>query len=145
MMNFIQRVTDPMPTKLSYIVSTKLLLLPLLQYHCYHCYHYCCCYNNYQSYHITVLLITLLKIINLQVWLHWQLNSECLQIFFCSPCVESINLGWILYPRKLLRSPILVGYQCALPRGPRDTSPILGVTNPNLDLCQPNKHLRRHL
>ena len=27
------------------------------------------------------------------------------------PCVESINLGWILYPRKLLRSPILVGYQ----------------------------------
>ena len=22
---------------------------------------------------------------------------------------------------------------------------ILGVTNPNLDLCQPNKHLRRHL
>ena len=28
-----------------------------------------------------------------------------------SPCVESTNLGWILYPRKLLRSPILVGYQ----------------------------------
>ena len=30
-------------------------------------------------------------------------------------------------------------------RGPRDTSPILGVTNPNLDLCQLNKHHRRHL
>ena len=29
--------------------------------------------------------------------------------------------------------------------GPLDTSPILGVTNPNLDLCQPNKHLRRYL
>ena len=29
-------------------------------------------------------------------------------------------------------------------RGPRDTSPILRVTNPNLDLCQPNKHLQRH-
>ena len=28
-----------------------------------------------------------------------------------SPFVESTNLGWILYPRKLLRSPILVGYQ----------------------------------
>src|SRR6266496_2241876 len=27
----------------------------------------------------------------------------------------------------------------------RDTSPTLGVTNPNLDLCQPNRHLRRHL
>ena len=26
-------------------------------------------------------------------------------------CVKSINLGWILYPWKLLRSPILVGYQ----------------------------------
>ena len=34
-----------------------------------------------------------------------------LRIFFGSPYVESINLGWILYPRKLLRSPILVGYQ----------------------------------
>ena len=28
---------------------------------------------------------------------------------------------------------------CALPRGPRDTYLKLGVTNPNLDLCQPNK------
>ena len=34
-----------------------------------------------------------------------------MRIFFGSPCVESINFGWILYPRKLLRSPILVGYQ----------------------------------
>ena len=33
------------------------------------------------------------------------------EYFFGSPCVESINLGWILYPRKLLWSPILVGYQ----------------------------------
>ena len=33
-----------------------------------------------------------------------------MRIFFGSPCVESINLGWILYPRKLLRSPILVGH-----------------------------------
>ena len=28
-----------------------------------------------------------------------------------APCVESINLGWILYPRKLLWSPIRVCYQ----------------------------------
>ena len=28
-----------------------------------------------------------------------------------SRCVESTNLGRILYPRKLLRSPILVGYE----------------------------------
>lgn len=33
------------------------------------------------------------------------------EYFLASPWVESINLGWILYPRKLLRSPILVGYQ----------------------------------
>ena len=32
-----------------------------------------------------------------------------------------------------------------IPRGPRDTSPILGVTNSNIDLCQLNKHLRRYL
>ena len=36
------------------------------------------------------------------------------------PCVESIYLGWILYPRKLLRSPILLGYQ-----------PIKPMTYPN--------------
>ena len=30
MMNIVQRVTDPMPTNLSYIVSTKLLLLSSL-------------------------------------------------------------------------------------------------------------------
>ena len=34
-----------------------------------------------------------------------------LENILCSPCVKSINLGWILYPRKLLWSPILVGYQ----------------------------------
>ena len=37
-----------------------------------------------------------------------------LRVFFGSPCVESINLGWILYPWKLLWSPILVGHQLAL-------------------------------
>ena len=34
---------------------------------------------------------------------------------------------------------------CALPRGPRDTSPTIGVTNPNLEIRQPNKYLWRHL
>ena len=60
MMNIIQQVTDPMPTNLSYIVLTKLLMLLLLsillQYHCHHCYRY---------YHITLLLITLLQILSL--------------------------------------------------------------------------------
>ena len=114
-MNIIQQVTDPMPTNLSYIVYTKLLLLSsllhLLQNYCHHCYRYHYCFYYYQNYHTTLLLITLLQIINLQVWLNWQLSCKYLQIFFGSPCVESTNLDWILYPRKLLRSPILVGYQ----------------------------------
>ena len=33
----------------------------------------------------------------------------------------------------------------SITRGPRDTSPKHGVTNPNIDLCQPNKHLQRHM
>ena len=74
MMNIIQQVTDPMPTNLPYIVSAKLLLLPLilhlLQNYCYHCYHYQFDYHYYQNYHTTLLLITLLQIINLQVWLN---------------------------------------------------------------------------
>src|SRR4051812_42044647 len=34
---------------------------------------------------------------------------------------------------------------CALPRGPRDTSPTIAVTNPNLEIRQPNIYLWRHL
>ena len=74
MMNIIQQITDPMPTNFYYIVLAKLLLLSLLlhllQNYCYHCYRYYCCCHYYQNYHITVLLITLLQIINLQVWLN---------------------------------------------------------------------------
>ena len=33
---------------------------------------------------------------------------------------------------------------CVLPRGPRDTSPTIGVTNPNLEIRQPNEYLWRH-
>ena len=117
-MNIIQKITNPMPTNLSYIVLTKLpllsLLLHLLQNYCYHCYRYYWCCSYYQNYHTTLLLITLLQIINLQVWSNWQLSCEYLQIFFGSPCVESINLGWILYPRKLLRSPTLVSYHASI-------------------------------
>ena len=74
MMNIIQRIADPMPTIFLHIVLAKLLLLLLLLYllqnHCYHGYHYYCCCYNYQNYHTTLLLITLLHIINLQVWLN---------------------------------------------------------------------------
>ena len=60
---------------------------------------------------IILLCYTLLQILSFQVWLNWQLSCLYLSIFFVSPCVKSINLGWILYPRKLLRSLIPVGYQ----------------------------------
>ena len=74
MMNITQPVTDPMPTNLSYIILTNLLLLSLLlhllQNCCYHCYHYHYCCHYYQNYHITLLLIMLLQIINLQVVLN---------------------------------------------------------------------------
>ena len=73
-MNIIQQVTDPMPTNLSYIVSAKLVLLlsllHLLRNYRYHFYCYHCYCHYYQNYHIIVLLITLLQIINLQVWLN---------------------------------------------------------------------------
>ena len=43
---------------------------------------------------------------------------------FASPWVESINLGWILYPRKLLRSPILVDHhKAAAPPHPSQRLP----------------------
>ena len=58
-----------MPTNLSYIFLAKLLVLLLLSLllknYCYHCFrYYCCCYYH-QNYHITILLNTLLQIINL--------------------------------------------------------------------------------
>ena len=74
MLNIIQQVIDPMHTILSYIVLDKLLLLSLLlhllQNYCYHCYRYRCYCYYYQNYQTTLLLITLLQIINLQVWLN---------------------------------------------------------------------------
>ena len=67
MMNFIQQITNPMPTNLLLLLS---LLLHLLQNYGCHCYRYYCCRYYYQNYHITLLLITLLQIINLQVRLN---------------------------------------------------------------------------
>ena len=36
-------------------------------------------------------------------------------------------------------------YDDVLPSGPRDTSPLHGVTNPSLDSCQPNRYFRRYV
>ena len=50
------------------------------------------------------------KLLETNTWTSRNAYGQILQILFGSPSVESINLGWILYPRKLLRSPTLVGY-----------------------------------
>ena len=65
---------------------------------------------------------------------------------------SSISLPASLFTRSVMHHPatnslvtLLAGLimMCITERA-RDTSPILGVTNPNLDLCQPNKHLLRY-
>ena len=66
---------------------------------------------------------------------------------------SSISLPTSLFTRSvihhLVTSSLVICLQgllrCVLPRGPRDTSPAIGVTNPNLEIRQPNKYLRRHL
>ena len=66
---------------------------------------------------------------------------------------SSISLLASLFTRSVMHHPVtnsLVTFlarlivTCITERA-KDTSLILGVTDPNLDLCQPNKHLRRHL
>ena len=66
MMNIIQQITDPMPTKLSYIASAKLLLLSLLlhllQNHSYHCY---TCYKiTAITVTVTIAAVTTIKLSN---------------------------------------------------------------------------------
>ena len=92
----------------SYIVlrlfTSPLLLLQSLQnIHRYfwHRYHY---------YHITLLLNNVLHILSFPGVVELTTQLLILENILWLPCAESINLGWILYPRKLLRSPILVGY-----------------------------------
>ena len=78
-------------------------------------YYFCYCYfcYRYHYYHTTFLLNTLLQILSYPGVVELTTQLPILENILWLPCVESINLGWILYPRKLLWSPILVGYQSA--------------------------------
>ena len=66
---------------------------------------------------------------------------------------SSISLPASLFTRSVILHPATNSLVTLLARlivmsiteGPRDTSPKHEVTNPNLDICQPNKHLQRHL
>src|SRR6266498_4724508 len=66
---------------------------------------------------------------------------------------SSISLPESLFTRSVMHHPATNSLVTLLARlivmciteRARDTSPIYEVTNPNLNLCQPNKHLRRHL
>jgi hypothetical protein len=94
----------------SFLVTLPLPLLQSLQNcYCYIC--YC-----YRYFHTTLLLNILLQILSLSGVVELTTQLLILENILCLPFVESINLGWILYPRKLLRSPILVGYHIAIPR-----------------------------
>ena len=56
------------------LLQFVLLLQSLQNYYCYCHRYYCYYYGYYQNYQTTLLLNTLLQIINLQVWFNWQLG-----------------------------------------------------------------------
>ena len=93
----------------------------LLSYYCY-----CYCYNCYKI--VTIVTVTT-AIVTTTIKLSYYCANDHFDVDIKSPgvvelttqmlilanilwlpCVESINLGWILYPQKLLWCPILVGY-----------------------------------
>ena len=106
------------PTGPCYVTLPLLLSLLLLLLCCY------CCY--FAATAVTLLLLVTIATTTITLPCYWYFVADT-KSFRCgwidnstantweyslaSPWVESINLGWILYPRKLLRSPILVGYQ----------------------------------
>ena len=69
------------------------------------------------------------------------------------PIPSSISLPASLFTRSIMHHLVTNSLVTLLARlilmcitrGPRDTSPILGVTNPNLDQCQLSKHFWRYL
>ena len=112
----------------------EFFLLVLATLLCSYCCYCCCCYSVATAVTLLVLLslcCLLVTVATVAIILpcYWYFAADT-KSFRCgwidnstantweyslaSPCVESINLGWILYPRKLLRSPILVGYQVFL-------------------------------
>ena len=86
-------------------ITFSLPLLRLLQ----NCYCYFC--HRYRYFHITLLLNTLLQILSLSCAVELTSQLLILENILWLPLCRINNLGWILYPRKLLQSPILVGYQ----------------------------------
>ena len=82
------------------------LLLPLQSLQNF--YYYFC--HSYHDFHTTLLLNTFLQILSLTGVIELITQLLILVNIICLPCAESINLGWILYPQKLLCSPILVSY-----------------------------------
>ena len=102
----------------------EFFLLVLAMLLCRYCCHFCYCYTAATV--VTLLLLVTVATVAITLLCYWYFSADT-KSFRCgwidnsttntweyslaSPCVESINLGWILYPRKLLQSPILVGYQ----------------------------------
>ena len=107
------------PSPIQCLWAFHILFFAYLLFRCY-CYNhyktqkYYFCYR-YRYFHTTLLLNTLLQILSLSGVVELTTQLLILGNILCLPCVESIKLGWMLYPRKLLRSPILVGYHLAKP------------------------------
>ena len=101
-----------------YVTLPLLLSLLLVLLCCY------CCY--FAATAVTLLLLVTVATVAITLPCYWYFAADTKsfrcgwidnstantwEYYLASPRVESINLGWILYPQKLLRSPILVGYQ----------------------------------
>ena len=119
------------------------ILLVLAMSLCCYCCH--CCYCYFVATAVILLLLVTVATAAIILPCYWYFAADT-KSFRCgwidnstantweyslaSPWVESINLGWILYPQKLLRSPILVGYH-------------LSILEMHVNLTVPSKAWRR--
>ena len=110
----MNRIRHNSPSPIQCLRAFHILFFAYLLFRCY-CYNhyktqkYYFCYR-YRYFHITLLLNTLLQILSYPGVVELTTQLLILENILWLPCVKSINLGWILYPRKLPRSHALVGY-----------------------------------
>ena len=116
----MNRIRHNYPSLIRCLRVFHILVLAYLLFRCY-------CYNHYKI-PKTLLLLSLLLLLLPPLSYYFatkhftadtkfpgvvELTTQLLILenILWPPCVESTNLGWMLYPQKLLRCPILVGYQ----------------------------------
>ena len=87
------------------LFTLPLLLLQLLQ-NCYRYFYHC-----YRYFHTTLLLNTLLQMLSYPGVIELKTQLLILENILWLPLCQINKFGLNTLPRKLLRSPILVGYQ----------------------------------